>query len=225
MRCAGRSKMGNHRYSFPSDINIGENYNIDERAIIGYAPMRESVNITTMIGRNLVAFAGAVIYKGIKLGDNVVVGHNAIIREENIIGNNFKLWNNSIIDYGCKIGNNVKIHCNCYIAQYTIIENDVFLAPGVVIGNDLHPGCDFSKICMQKTFVVVKKGAQVGLNVTILPGVSIGEKALIGAGSVVTKDVPPETVVIGNPAKVTKTIYDLRCDTELTDRPYHEQEK
>lgn len=213
-------KSNKHQNIFP-DVVIGEGYQIAESVVIGYPPLRKDVNKKTNIGKNLSALSNAVVYKGVELGDNAILGHNVVIREENIVGDNFKVWNNSIVDYGCVIGNNVKIHSCCYVAQYTVIEDSVFLAPGVIIGNDLHPGCDFSKTCMKDTAVTIRMGAQIGINSTILPGVTIGERALIGAGSVVTRDVPPETVVAGNPAKVTKSIYDLKCGTGLTDKPYY----
>lgn len=204
-----------------SGIIIAEGYSIDERAVVGCDPLRGGVDTATFIGGNFTALSGAVIYKGSKIGNNAIVAHNAVIREGTRIGDDFKLWNNSVVDYGCTIGNNVKIHCNCYVAQHTVIGDGVFLAPGVIIGNDMHPGCDFSMECMEKMAVVIKKGARIGLNVTILPGVTIGEKALVGAGSVVTRDVPDEAVAVGNPARVTKSIYGLKCLKGFTGSPYH----
>ena len=140
--------------------------------------------------------------------------------EENFIGDDFSLWSNSTVDYGCVIGNRVKIHHNVYVAQYTTIEDDVFLAPGVMIANDPHPGCAKSKQCMKGP--TIRRGAQIGVNATILPFVIIGERALVGAGSVVTKDVPPGAVVRGNPARVAGHIDELKCliKPPLMDRPY-----
>lgn len=202
-------------------LSFKDGFRIDESALIGYQPLRPDIDDAMEIGENLVMLAGAILYKGTKLGKNAIIGHHAIIREENIIGDSFRLWNNSVVDYGCTIGHNVKIHCNCYVAQYTVIEDDVFLAPGVIIGNDLHPGCSLSIICMKKTKVIIKRGAQIGVNVTILPGVTIGEKVLVGGGSVVTSDVQTGTVVAGNPAKIINKINKLKCVTGLTNTPYH----
>lgn len=158
------------------------------------------------------------IWCGVKELDNFQTGHNVVVREENEIGNNCQIWSNSIVDYGCKLGNNVKIHSNCYIAQYTIIEDNVFIAPGVVFANDIHPGCKYSRECMKGP--LVKKGSKIGCNVTVLPRIVIGENSLIGAGSVVTKDVPSGSVVYGNPARVVGNISGLRCKTGITDKPY-----
>jgi acetyltransferase-like isoleucine patch superfamily enzyme len=123
-----------------------------------------------------------------------------------------------VVDYGCVIGNGVKIHTGVYVAQFTILEDDVFLAPGVIVTNDIHPGCPESSRCMRGP--TVRRGAQVGGNVTLLPYIEIGERALIGAGSVVTKDIPPRAVAYGNPARVVGTIDDLDCDTGLVAKPY-----
>jgi acetyltransferase-like isoleucine patch superfamily enzyme len=141
-----------------------------------------------------------------------------IIREENIIGDNLCIWSNSIIDFHCRIGNNVKIHSNVYVSQYTTLEDNVFLAPGVCLANDIHPGCPDSANCMHGPHI--KKGAQIGMSACILPRVSIGEYALVGAGSVVTHDVPASMVVYGNPARVMGSIEDLVCNNNLRDTPY-----
>ncbi|MCG2768451.1 MAG: N-acetyltransferase, partial [Anaerolineae bacterium] len=128
------------------------------------------------------------------------------------------IWANSVVDYGCRIGDRVKIHSNVYVAQFTVIEDDVFMAPGVIVANDIHPGCAHSAECMRGPTLC--RGARVGANVTILPYVTIGEYALIGAGSVVTGDIPAKAVAYGNPARVRKILSDLTCVTGITDVPY-----
>jgi acetyltransferase-like isoleucine patch superfamily enzyme len=148
-----------------------------------------------------------VLYAGSTIGAGFETGHNVIVREENRIGDDVSVWSNTVIDYGCSIGDRVKIHSNCYVAQYTEIEDDVFLAPGVTIANDLFPGNAESARAMAGP--LIQAGAQIGVNVTILPYVTIGRGALIGAGSVVTKDVPAGAVAYGNPAVVARTVADL----------------
>lgn len=152
------------------------------------------------IGKNPTMLRNSIIYEGVEIGNNLIIGHNSVIREQNKIGDNFKLWSNSNIDYGCEIGNNVKIHCNCYISQFTKIEDDVFIGPGSVTTNDKYPGSDGASDNLVGP--IIKQGAQIGARVVILPGVTIGKNSIIGAGSVVTKDIPDNSVAYGNPAKV-----------------------
>jgi acetyltransferase-like isoleucine patch superfamily enzyme len=189
-------------------VRLGKDCYIDETAQVGYAPSRQLKDLTLIIGNRAIIRSGTIIYLGSKIGDDFETGHNVIIREENIIGNNVKIWSNTIIDYRCKIGNNVKIHSHCYIAQLTTIEDDVFIAPGVMIANEKYPTGVFSEERIKGP--TIKRGAKIGINATILPGVTIGEGAIVGAGSVVTKDVPPYTVVYGVPARVYKRVEELR---------------
>jgi acetyltransferase-like isoleucine patch superfamily enzyme len=85
----------------------------------------------------------------------------------------------------------------------------------VMIANDMHPGCPNSAECMRGP--IIKRGVQIGVNVTLVPFITIGERSLIGSGSVVTRDVPPESVVYGNPARVQGSIRDLTCRTQIRD--------
>jgi acetyltransferase-like isoleucine patch superfamily enzyme len=197
------------------DIKIGKNKKIDKNAILGYTSERSIKNKNLVIGNNAKIRSGTVIYQGSKIGDNIETGHNVIIREENKLGHNVSIWSNSVIDYGCVIGDNVKIHTNVYIAQFTIIENDVFIAPGVITTNDLCPVCTK---CMKGP--TIKKGAKIGANVALLPHITIGEFALIGAGSVVTKDIPPYSLAYGVPARIIRKVTDIKCKKGIITRPY-----
>ncbi|MBU2568391.1 MAG: N-acetyltransferase [Elusimicrobia bacterium] len=200
------------------NVSLGKGCKIHRTAILGMASPRKKSAGRLGIGRGAIVRSGAVIYGNTTIGDGLETGHNAVIREENKIGDNFNIWNNSVIDYGCTIGNNVKVHSNVYVAQYTALEDGVFLAPGVTIANDPHPGCSFSKKCMRGP--TIKKGARIGVNSTILPFVVIGKNCLVGAGSVVTKNIPAGSVAYGNPARVCGKVSELVCDKGITDRPY-----
>ena len=199
-------------------VVLGGGCEIDEGVLVGYPTDKIIQSERLIIGKNARIRSGSVIYCGSRIGDNLQTGHNVLIREENVIGENFRIWNNSVVDYRCVIGNNVKIHCGVYIAQYTVIEDDVFMAPGVVVANDIHPGCSHSGQCMKGP--IIRKGAQIGVNATLLPFITIGEGSVVGGGSVVTRDVPPRSVIYGNPARVARSVDSIRCISGLTDKPY-----
>jgi len=200
------------------EVLLGRDARIDEGVVLGYLTGRKIKDYTLRIGDGACIRTGTVIYAGSTIGHRLATGHNVVIREENEIGDGFSIWNGSTVDYGCKIGNNVKIHCNCYVAQFTVVEDDAFMAPGVTIANDLHPGCKYSAECMKGPHI--EQGVEIGVNVTILPFVRIGAHSVIGSGAVITKDIPPGSVVVGNPGRVICTIHDLKCETGLTDKPY-----
>jgi acetyltransferase-like isoleucine patch superfamily enzyme len=151
--------------------------------------------------------SGTVLYDGSTIGRSLETGHGVVIREGCQVGDDVSVCTNTVVDYGCRIGNRVKIHCNCYVAQYSELEDDVFLAPGVTFANDLYPGDHRSAQLMSGP--KIGAGAQIGVNVTILPFVRIGAGALVGAGSVVTRDIPAAVVAFGNPAMPRRAVADL----------------
>ena len=198
-------------------VRIGKGAVIDAGVLLGYQPSRGDSD-QLIVGSGARVRSGSIIYGGSKIGQSMETGHNVIIREENEIGDNLRIWSNSIVDYGCQIGNNVKIHSHVYICQYTVIEDEVFIGPGVTLANDIHPGCPDALECMKGP--CIKRGAQIGVNACVLPRVTVGEHSVIGAGSVVTKDIPAGVIAYGNPAQVICRIEDLNCTTGLRDKPY-----
>jgi acetyltransferase-like isoleucine patch superfamily enzyme len=162
---------------------------------------------TLTLGAGAHIRTGSVLYAGTTIGDGLATGHNVVIREECRLGNDVAVWSNSVIDYGCVIGDRVKIHTNCYVAQFTVLEDDAFLAPGVSVANDLYPGDAESAERMRGP--VIEAGAQIGVNVTLLPMVRVGAGAIIGSGSVVTRDIAPGMVAFGNPAREHRPVAEL----------------
>jgi acetyltransferase-like isoleucine patch superfamily enzyme len=175
--------------------------------VVGYPADRGEFH-DLVIGPGARLRSGTMLYLGSCIGAHLETGHNVIVREDCQIADDVSIWSNSVVDYGCRIGNGVKIHANCYIAQYTDIEDGAFLAPGVTIANDLYPGQPASAKVMCGPSIGA--GAQIGVNVTILPFVRIGAGALIGAGAVVVLDIPDGCVAFGNPAVVRGRVGDLR---------------
>jgi acetyltransferase-like isoleucine patch superfamily enzyme len=199
-------------------VRLGEDCNIEAGAVLGRLPDREAEVTALELGDGAHVRSGTVIYACSTIGRGLETGHNVVIREENSFGDGVSVWSGSCIDYGCTVGSRVKVHCLCYVAQFTVIEDDVFIGPGVTLTNDFHPGCDEFRECMRGPRI--GEGAVIGAHATILPRVDIGKKAFVAAGSVVTADVPPETVVAGNPARTMGSVYDMKCKTGLTEFPY-----
>jgi acetyltransferase-like isoleucine patch superfamily enzyme len=170
-------------------------------------PSARDVDAAFLLGDDPVLRSGTVLYAGSTIGARFQTGHHVIVREQCEIGDDVSVWSNTVIDYGCRIGDRVKIHSNCYVAQFTEIQDDAFLAPGVTVANDLYPGQAESASLMSGP--LVGRGAQIGANVTLLPYVRIGAGCLVGAGSVVTHDLPPGIVAYGNPARVRGRVADL----------------
>jgi len=203
---------------FPN-VKLGKNCTIEDFVIIGKPPMGyRRGELKTQIGDNAIIRSHTIIYGGNKIGNNFKSGDKANIREFNKIGNNVSIGALSAVEHHVKIGNGVRIHTQAFISEFSILEDKCWIGPNTVLTNVLHPLCPKAKKCIKG--VTVKKQAKIGANVTILPDIVIGAYALIGAGSVVTKDVLPRQVLAGNPATVIKNIKDLECKYGLIRKPY-----
>ena len=134
-----------------------------------------------------------------KIGDGTKIWNQVQVRENCIIGENCILSKNVYIDTEAVIGNRVKIQNNVNVYHGVEVEDDVFLGPSMTFTNDFYPRAFNSDWKISKT--IVKKGASIGANCTIVCGNTIGEYAMIGSGSVVTKDVKDYALMVGNPAK------------------------
>jgi acetyltransferase-like isoleucine patch superfamily enzyme len=132
------------------------------------------------------------------IGDGCKIWNQAQIREEAKLGQKCIVSKNVYIDEKVQIGDRVKIQNNVNVYHGVTIEDDVFLGPSMTFTNDMYPRSFNSDWCITET--LVKKGASIGANAVVRCGITIGEYAMVGAGSVVTKDVPAHALVVGNPA-------------------------
>ncbi|MEL9989840.1 MAG: DapH/DapD/GlmU-related protein [Thermoproteus sp.] len=163
--------------------------------ILGDFKALDEISEGAKIGERAILRRGSIIYEKTVLGSGVELGHNVLIREETVIGDGVRIGTGSIIEKGVKIGRNAWIQSMVYIPNGTIVEDDVFIGPNAVITNDKYPP---SK---RLDPVVIRRGAVIGANSTLVAGVEIGEGAVVAAGAVVTRDVPPGVVVAGVPAR------------------------
>jgi acetyltransferase-like isoleucine patch superfamily enzyme len=200
---------------------IGKNPIIEDFVVLGKQPSGAKTKLKLVIGDSPIIRSGTIIYSGNVIGSHFHTGDNARIRENNRIGNNVSIGAETIVERDCKIMHNVKIHSGCFIPEYTIIEENAWIGPGVIMTNVLHPPCPaFKKYAPLKGEKcchgpIVEENAVVGAGAIILPGIVIGRNSLVGAGAVVTKDVPPNRLVTGNPAKVIKKIEELDCPPRI----------
>ena len=206
-------------YKIYPNVTIGPGAEIGEYVVIGCPPRGKAAGeLPTVIGANAVIRSHTVIYAGNQIGDHFQSGHGAFLRECNTIGNNVSIGTRAVIEHHVEIGNGVRIHSQAFIPEYSVLEDECWIGPHVVFTNTLHPTCPAAKQCMKGPRIC--RRARVGANCTLLPGIVIGEDALIGAGSVVVRDVPPRGVAAGVPARVIKSIDDLRCPFDLVKNPY-----
>jgi len=157
----------------------------------------------------------AIVEEGVQLGEGSNVWHFAHVREKASIGKNCNIGKSSYIDFEVNIGDNVKIQNFVSVYHGVTIEDDVFVGPSVTFTNDMRPRArlwDDSRLA--KT--LIKRGASVGANSTVLGDLTLGEHCMVGAGSVVTEDVPARALVYGNPARVKGFVCDcgLKLDAE-----------
>lgn len=173
--------------------------------IVGEPPRGKNAGeLETRIGARALIRSHTVIYAGNRIGDDFQTGHGVLIREENEIGSNVSIGSHTIVEHHAKIGDNVRLHSNVFVPEFSILEDGCWLGPNVVVTNARYPRSRSVQENLRGAHI--KRGAKIGANATLLPGVVIGENALVGAGAVVTRDVPAGMVVVGNPARVIKRV-------------------
>ncbi|QYY44686.1 N-acetyltransferase [Aneurinibacillus thermoaerophilus] len=192
---------------------IGDNCHIHDNVVIGKKPMRAKRSILkaqkewkpAMIGEGCTIGTGAIIYAEAFLDDEVFVADLATIREKVSIGKQTIIGRGVAVENECTVGTRCKIETNAYITAFSTIGNDVFVAPGVVTSNDNYMGRTEKRFKAFKG-CTIQDGGRVGANATLLPGLIVEEEGVIGAGSVATRTVESECIVVGNPARKLRKV-------------------
>ncbi len=192
-----------------SDVSLGADSTVGANCIIGEYQMdfyrdRSHHAHPLNIGQNALIRSGSIIYSGSDIGDNFQTGHQVTIREKARIGNNVSVGTLSDIQGNCDIGNYVRMHSNVHIGQLSKIDDCVWIFPYVVLTNDPTPPSE------NMLGVHIHSFAIVATSTVVLPGIEIMSDSLVGAGSVVNRDVEPYAVVVGNPAKQRADIRDMK---------------
>jgi acetyltransferase-like isoleucine patch superfamily enzyme len=198
---------------YPGTV-LGEGVKVLEQAVVGKQPSlsprstakREELP-PAELGDGTIVSTGAVVFAGAKVGARVILGDQSCIRERVLVGDDVVIGRGSLVENDTTIGAMTKIQAEAYITAYSTLEEHVFIAPCVVTTNDDLMGRTERRHELIKG-PTIRRGARIGGGATLLPGVEIGEEAFVGAGAVVTKDVEPRMLVVGNPARVLRPVPD-----------------
>ena len=220
----GKNVKVHHSVRSYGGNTIGDNCIVLENVLLGFPDTTKLLELSQLnlnlehaeydgatLGNNVIIRSDAVIYCNVVLGSYVRTGHKILIRENTRIGSNVLIGTNTVIDNNCQIGNHVSMQSAVYLPANTRIEDYVFLGPSVTLANDRYPIREKSDLPAP----VIRRGASIGANATILPAVEVGEGAMVAAGAVVTKNVPPWHYAIGVPAKMLPLPEKLRVLNDI----------
>ena len=159
----------------------------------------------TEIGEGTIVSAGAIVFAGSRIGARVILGDQSCVRERVTVADDVVIGRGALVENDTTIGALTRIQAEAYITAYSTLEERVFIAPCVVTTNDNFMGRTEKRLELMRG-PTIRRGARVGGGAILCPGVEIGEDAFVGAGAVVTKDVPPRALVVGNPARVLREV-------------------
>jgi acetyltransferase-like isoleucine patch superfamily enzyme len=157
------------------------------------------------LGTGTVVSTGAIVFAGAQIGARVIVGDQSCIRERVTVGDDVVIGRGALVENDTTIGARTRIQAEAYITAYSTLEEDVFVAPCVVTTNDNFMGRTEKRLELMRG-PTIRRAARIGGGAILCPGVEIGEEAFVGAGAVVTKDVPARALVVGNPARVLREV-------------------
>ncbi len=190
------------------DVSVGDHAVVGKQPTLGRRSTAKRDPLPPLvIGSGSAILAGAVVFAGSRLGDGVIVGDQACVRERCTIGDDVVIGRGAFVENDVVIGDRCRIQANAYVTAYSELEDDVFIAPCVVTTNDNFMGRTEKRLSLMKG-PTIRRGARIGGGAVLLPGIEIGEEAFVGAGAVVIRDVPPRAVMVGNPARRIRDVPD-----------------
>jgi acetyltransferase-like isoleucine patch superfamily enzyme len=191
---------------YPGTV-IGEGCQILDYAVVGKQPTLSSRSTAKReqlrpleLGAGTIVSTGAVVFAGTTIGERVVVGDQACVRERCAIGDHVVIGRGSLVENDTSVGALTKIQAHAYITAYSLLEENVFIAPCVITTNDNFMGRTEKRHELVRG-PTIRRGARVGGGAVLLPGIEVGEEAFVGAGAIVLRDVPARAVVVGSPAR------------------------
>jgi acetyltransferase-like isoleucine patch superfamily enzyme len=192
---------------------LGDGVRVLEHAVVGKQPSLGAGSTAkreplppAVIGDGTVISTGAIVFAGSAIGARCIVGDQACIRERVTMADDCILGRGSLIENDTTVGAGTRIQAEAYVTAYSTLEEDVFIAPCVVTTNDDFMGRTEKRRELMRG-PTIRRSARVGGGAILCPGVEIGEEAFVGAGAVVTRDVPPRVVVVGSPARVLRDVH------------------
>ena len=191
---------------------LGDGVRVLEHAVVGKQPTlsprstakREPLG-PTVVGEGSVISTGAIVFAGSTLGARVIVGDQSCVRERVTVADDVVIGRGALVENDTTVGARTRIQAGAYVTAYSTLEEDVFVAPCVVTTNDNFMGRTERRLALMKG-PTIRRGARVGGGAILCPGIEVGEEAFVGAGAVVTKDVPARKVVVGSPARVLRDV-------------------
>jgi acetyltransferase-like isoleucine patch superfamily enzyme len=199
-----------------ANVELGDGAAVEDFVVIGAGPLGPNGEASpTRIGLSARIRSHSVIYAGNAIGDRFQTGHGVLVREWNEIGDDVSVGSHTVIEHHVRIGDGARIHSNAFIPEYSVIDAGAWIGPNAVLTNAVYPQSPNAKSDLRGPHL--HRGARIGANVTLLPGVVVGEDALVGAGSVVVRDVPAGAVVVGNPARIIRSISDIAAYRALSE--------
>jgi acetyltransferase-like isoleucine patch superfamily enzyme len=198
---------------YPGTV-IGDGCQILDYAVVGKQPTlspRSTAKREPLppleLGADTIVSTGAVVFAGTRLGERVIVGDQACVRERCELGDDVVVGRGSLVENDTSVGARTKIQANAYVTAYSTLEEDVFIAPCVTTTNDNFMGRTERRHELRKG-PTIRRGARIGGAAVLLPGIEVGEEAFVGAGAIVIRDVAPRAVVVGSPARQIREVLD-----------------